>query len=256
MNKSQKQHPTKQQLYYHLPPISETIQVGQTRYAGHCWGNKDKHISDFLLWTPTHGHTSDCRPTRTYVHHLWADTGYRLEDIPSVINYKYGWWERIRKLQTISTTWWYMYIYIYIYVCVCVCVCVCVSSSILKNGKERKPLTQCRLVYVCISNCKCFLFLFIFFYCFLFSLLCTKCLLTPFFICEWKWYDTIAVEMVARGSNIKPRRSPFPQSQTGPTSHPSENRFFWRRVLEMDFPSCFWIKRWIGSIAAPNTLKI
>ena len=37
LNKSWKQYPTKeQQLYGHLPPISQTIQVRQTRYVEHC----------------------------------------------------------------------------------------------------------------------------------------------------------------------------------------------------------------------------
>ena len=35
LNKSRKQHPTKQQLYGHLSPISQTIHVRQTRHAGH-----------------------------------------------------------------------------------------------------------------------------------------------------------------------------------------------------------------------------
>ena len=40
MNKSWRQHPTKHQLYGHLPPITKTIQVRRTRYAGHCWRSK------------------------------------------------------------------------------------------------------------------------------------------------------------------------------------------------------------------------
>ena len=36
MNKSRRQHPTKQLLYGHLPLISKTIQKRQTRHAGHC----------------------------------------------------------------------------------------------------------------------------------------------------------------------------------------------------------------------------
>ena len=37
LNKSWRQHPTKHQLYGHLPPIMKTIQVRRTRHAGHCW---------------------------------------------------------------------------------------------------------------------------------------------------------------------------------------------------------------------------
>ena len=53
LNKFGRQHPTKQQLYCHLAPISKTIQVRRTRHAGHCWRSKDKLISDIILWTPT-----------------------------------------------------------------------------------------------------------------------------------------------------------------------------------------------------------
>ena len=53
LNKSWWQHPTRHQLYGHLPPITKTIQVRQTRHAGHCWRSKDELISDVLRWTPT-----------------------------------------------------------------------------------------------------------------------------------------------------------------------------------------------------------
>ena len=55
MNKSWRQHPTKQQLYCHLPPITKTIRVRRTKYAGHCWRSRDELIRDVLLWTPSHG---------------------------------------------------------------------------------------------------------------------------------------------------------------------------------------------------------
>ena len=58
LNKSWEQYPTKQQLYDHLPPILQTIQVKRTRHAGHCKRSKEKLISDVLLWTPPHGHAS------------------------------------------------------------------------------------------------------------------------------------------------------------------------------------------------------
>ena len=34
LNKSRRQHPTKHQLYGHLPPITKTIQARRTRHAG------------------------------------------------------------------------------------------------------------------------------------------------------------------------------------------------------------------------------
>ena len=47
-NKSWKQHPTKQQLYGHLPPIWKTIQIRRTRHVEHCWRRKDGLINDVL----------------------------------------------------------------------------------------------------------------------------------------------------------------------------------------------------------------
>ena len=52
LNKFWRQHPTKQLLYGQLPPITKTIQVTQTRHAGHFWRSKDKLMSDVLQWTP------------------------------------------------------------------------------------------------------------------------------------------------------------------------------------------------------------
>ena len=62
LNKSWRQHPTKHQLYGHLPPIMKTIQVRQTRHVGHCWRSRDKFISDVLLWTPTYGQPKAGQP--------------------------------------------------------------------------------------------------------------------------------------------------------------------------------------------------
>ena len=55
LNKSWRQHPTRHQLYGHLPPITKTIKVRRTRHAWHCWKSRDELISDVLLWTPTYG---------------------------------------------------------------------------------------------------------------------------------------------------------------------------------------------------------
>ena len=75
LNKSWRQHPTRHQLYGHLPPITKTIQVRRTRHAGHCWRSRDELIRDVLLWTPTHGRAKAGRPTRTYIQQLCEDTG-------------------------------------------------------------------------------------------------------------------------------------------------------------------------------------
>ena len=65
LNKPWRQHPTKQQLYGHLPPITKTIQVRRTRHTGHCWRRRDELISDVLLWAPIYGRAKAGRPART-----------------------------------------------------------------------------------------------------------------------------------------------------------------------------------------------
>ena len=82
LNKSWRQHPTRHQLYGHLPPITKTIQVRWTRHAGHCWRSKDELISDVLLWTPPYGQAKAGRPARTYIQQLCEDTGCNPEDLP------------------------------------------------------------------------------------------------------------------------------------------------------------------------------
>ena len=81
LNKSWKLQPTKQQLYDHLPSISQTIQIRILRYRGHSSRSKIILTKDFLVWTHTHGHTNTDRPAKTYIHRLSADIGYRLEDL-------------------------------------------------------------------------------------------------------------------------------------------------------------------------------
>ena len=95
LNKSWRQHPTRHQLYGHLPPITETIQVRRTRHAGHCWRSRDEFISDVLLWTPTHGRAKAGRPARTYIQQLCEDTGCSPEDLPEAMNHREKWRERV-----------------------------------------------------------------------------------------------------------------------------------------------------------------
>ena len=79
------QHLVKQQLYSHLPLISQTIQLRRARYVGNCWRSMDELISDIILWTPTHGHTSIGWLAKIYIHQLCADTEYHLENITRVM---------------------------------------------------------------------------------------------------------------------------------------------------------------------------
>ena len=107
LNKAWRQHPTKHQLYGHLPPITKSIHVRRTRHAGHCWRSRDELISDVLLWTPTHGRAKSGRPARTYVQQLCEDTGCCPEDQPEAMNDREKWRKRIRDIRATSTTWWW-----------------------------------------------------------------------------------------------------------------------------------------------------
>ena len=68
LNKSWQQHPTKHQLYDHLSPIMKTIQIRQTRHAGHNWRSRDKFISDVLLPMDPHIWLSKGRMTSSNIH--------------------------------------------------------------------------------------------------------------------------------------------------------------------------------------------
>ena len=107
LNKSWRQHPTRHQLYGHLPPITKTIQVRQTRHAGHCWRSRDELISDVLLWTSTHGRAKAGQPARTYIQQLCEDTGCCPEDLPEAMNDREKWRERVRDIRATSMTWWW-----------------------------------------------------------------------------------------------------------------------------------------------------
>ena len=110
LNKSWRQHPTKQQLYGHLPLATKTIKVRRTRHAGHCWRSKDELISDVTLWTPSQGRTKAGRLARTYIQPLCADTGCSPEDLPGAMDDRHGWRDRIRNIRADGATswgWWY-----------------------------------------------------------------------------------------------------------------------------------------------------
>ena len=120
LNKSWRQHPTKHQLYGHLPPIMKTIQVRWTGHAGHCWRSRDELISDVLLWTPTYGRAKAGWLARIYIQQLCEDTGCSPEDLPEAMNDTEKWRDRVRDICARSQTWWWW--------CVCVCVCACVRA--------------------------------------------------------------------------------------------------------------------------------
>ena len=119
LNKSWRQHPTKQQLYGHLPLIPKTIQVRRTRHADHCWRSGDELTSDILLRTPSPGRARVGRSARIYIQQLCADVGCSLEDLLLAMGdrdrYERGSGRSMRAAQRDDI---YIYIYIYIYICI------------------------------------------------------------------------------------------------------------------------------------------
>ena len=107
LNKSWRQHPTKQQLYGHLPSITKTIQVRLTSHARQCWRRRDEFIRDILLWTSSHGRAKAGRPARTYIQQLCGDTGCSLEDLPEAMDNREGWRVRAREIHANGATWWW-----------------------------------------------------------------------------------------------------------------------------------------------------
>ena len=82
LNKFWRQHPTRQQLYGHLPLFTKTIKVRLTRHAGHCWKGGDELINDVFLWTPSHGWAKAGWLARTYIQRLCEDMGCSPEELP------------------------------------------------------------------------------------------------------------------------------------------------------------------------------
>ena len=105
LNNSWRQHPIKNQLYGHLPPITKTIQVRRTRHAGHCCRRRDELITDVLRCTPTYGRAITGRPERTYIQQLCEGTGCSPDDLPEVKNDMEKWRERVRDIRDDGITW-------------------------------------------------------------------------------------------------------------------------------------------------------
>ena len=107
LNKSWRQHPTRHQLYGHMPPNTKTIQVRRTRHARHSWRSRDQLISDVLLWTPAYGRAKAGWPARTYIQQLYEDTGCSPEDLLEAMNNREKWRKRVSYIRASGMTWWW-----------------------------------------------------------------------------------------------------------------------------------------------------
>ena len=95
LKKSWKQHPTKQQLYSHQPPISKTIQIKRTGHAGNCWRSKSELISYILQWSPSHGRAGVGCLARAFS--TTALNRCSLDDQPNAMDDRDEWRGRVRE---------------------------------------------------------------------------------------------------------------------------------------------------------------
>ena len=105
LNKSWKQHPTKEFLYGDLTPVSQTIRERRARFAGHCWRGKEELVRDVLLWTPKHGYANQGHPQKTYIQQLSEDCNCLPEDLPNMMDKRDDWRVRVKNIRASSTPW-------------------------------------------------------------------------------------------------------------------------------------------------------
>ena len=111
LNRSWRQHPTKQQLYDHLLPITKTIHVRRARHARHCWRSKDELISDILLWTPS---MDEQKQDKQLEQTALCQAGCNLENLPEAMDDRDMWRERVREIRAdgVARWWWVIHWYL------------------------------------------------------------------------------------------------------------------------------------------------
>ena len=103
LNISRKQHPTKQQLYGSLPPISQTIKEKRARFSSHCCRSKAEIISDVLLWAPKHCHNCQGGQSKNYINQLCEDADCHRDDLPEMMIDRAMWREHVMRIRATST---------------------------------------------------------------------------------------------------------------------------------------------------------
>ena len=79
LNKSWGKHPTKQHLYGHVAPISQTIQLIQSRHTEAAWEERKNSFSTF--YELLHMQTTVLADLKRYILQFCANTEPALEDI-------------------------------------------------------------------------------------------------------------------------------------------------------------------------------
>jgi hypothetical protein len=88
-NISWKRHPTKQQIYNKLPPVSQIIRRRRVQFAGHCFRASNEMASKFVLWKPKSIGRKGCK--LTYPDVIASDTGIDLNDLGKAMGDRNVW---------------------------------------------------------------------------------------------------------------------------------------------------------------------
>ena len=100
LNKSWWQHPTKHHYTATCLPSQKLSKLDEPGMQDTAGGDRDKLISDVLLWTPIYGRAKAGRPARTYIEQLCENTGCS----PEAMNDRDKWRERVRDILASGTT--------------------------------------------------------------------------------------------------------------------------------------------------------
>ena len=88
-NLSWKRHPTREQIYGDLCPVSSLVKARRVQFAGHCQRAENEIISSLILWRPRpHGRRSQ---KLTFPDVISRDTGIRKEDLMTAMQDREYW---------------------------------------------------------------------------------------------------------------------------------------------------------------------
>ena len=102
LNQFWKQQPTNQQLYGHLPPIAQTMQIRQATHAGHCC--RKKRTNSWLMFSKWHLHMSI--PVLAMHQKLIFISSARILDALQW-SYQERWLERVKAIWTVGLPYWW-----------------------------------------------------------------------------------------------------------------------------------------------------
>ena len=99
-NISWKKHPTLNQIYGDLPPISSVLAQRRARFAGHCMRAKNQIISSILPWRLQQSNRG--RRPLTYLDVIARDIGLEVGDVRTAMLDRAVWRDIVGGISTAS----------------------------------------------------------------------------------------------------------------------------------------------------------